>query len=455
MLIGIRRCCLFFSALFLALTCAGCGADTGIPQQTKELVPTLTSTPIQPSALSDEEAAVFDMDAIYASFNDSAREFPEELNLANNAGLLSQHDVTGPFFIVTNQYGNAILPDVDYEAGAEAAALPEGFRLARAEDEALDGYRALIETPEKLAAVASGEKKTVFVVLENIGYELLGRYDPDFELYEQVFRVSFYGLEGNLLAWRIAYANLSGPLTLSTGDYYNDANHRNIYRGDANDVTSPWPCALDGLFWENGFMIVDSELRACSLESDVIVVPEGVTSIAMNALSDHTMREIVLPEGLESIGYAAFSGCVNLSAVNIPDSVTFIDSYAFYETPWLDERQDTFVIVGAGLLITYRGADASVAIPEGVRVVCPLAFDGGNMTHIIVPEGVLELRASPVYGAAFTSLYELQRIELPDSLARMDPGCIGCNAGDVTVVCSPGSSAEQYALENGFRVEHR
>ncbi|HWQ58514.1 MAG TPA: hypothetical protein VN540_05795, partial [Clostridia bacterium] len=124
--IGIRRCCLFFSALFLVLTCAGCGVGTGVPQQTKEPILTPTSAPIQPSTLSNEEAAAFDMDAIYASFNDSAREFPEELNLTNNAGLLSQHDVTGPFFIVTDQYGNAILPDVDYEAGAEAVALPEG-----------------------------------------------------------------------------------------------------------------------------------------------------------------------------------------------------------------------------------------------------------------------------------------------------------------------------------------
>ena len=40
--------------------------------------------------------------------------------------------------------------------------------------------------------------------------------------------------------------------------------------------------------------------------------------------------EFTVPDGVISIGYAAFSGCRNLMSITITDSVTSIDSYAFY-----------------------------------------------------------------------------------------------------------------------------
>ena len=52
-------------------------------------------------------------------------------------------------------------------------------------------------------------------------------------------------------------------------------------------------------------------------------VPDATVALADYAFSNNTsLRRVVLPEGLTSIGYGAFDGCDNLTDIVIPDSVT-------------------------------------------------------------------------------------------------------------------------------------
>ena len=43
--------------------------------------------------------------------------------------------------------------------------------------------------------------------------------------------------------------------------------------------------------------------------------------------------EVVIPDGVKSIGIAAFKGDTNLTSVTIPDSVTYIEEPAFENCP--------------------------------------------------------------------------------------------------------------------------
>lgn len=61
-----------------------------------------------------------------------------------------------------------------------------------------------------------------------------------------------------------------------------------------------------------------------------------VTSIAKDSLRVLNLTSVVIPEGVESIGNAAFYDN-DLTTVTIPASVTFIDSYAFFGNPTLTE----------------------------------------------------------------------------------------------------------------------
>jgi len=54
------------------------------------------------------------------------------------------------------------------------------------------------------------------------------------------------------------------------------------------------------------------------------VIPAGTIAIGEEAFAGIVAQEIILPEGLESIGAGAFSGCAQLSLINLPLSATDI-----------------------------------------------------------------------------------------------------------------------------------
>ncbi len=61
-----------------------------------------------------------------------------------------------------------------------------------------------------------------------------------------------------------------------------------------------------------------------------LTIPDSVTSIGNYAFYNFTSLEsISIPDGVTSIGGSAFSGCTNLTSISIPDSVTSIGGYAF------------------------------------------------------------------------------------------------------------------------------
>ena len=123
-----------------------------------------------------------------------------------------------------------------------------------------------------------------------------------------------------------------------------------------------------------------------------VTIPSGVTAIAEKAFDLNLyLAKVVIPEGVTSIGRQAFRQCAALSDVTIPKSVTAIGDNAFYETPWLKNQGDFPVF--AGILLTYQGADVE---------------------HIVVPNGVKEIAAG-----AFARASSARRITLPATLKKI------------------------------------
>lgn len=128
--------------------------------------------------------------------------------------------------------------------------------------------------------------------------------------------------------------------------------------------------------------------------------PEGVTSVDKFAFARSGLNSIIIPDGVTSIGYAAFYHCDSLSDVVIPASVTTIEENAFSHTPWLENwlaggenaedsgtpgdegmtevsvtsGADDFLIVGDGVLLAYRGSEEEPDLPPEVKSVVPGAL---------------------------------------------------------------------------------
>lgn len=67
-----------------------------------------------------------------------------------------------------------------------------------------------------------------------------------------------------------------------------------------------------------------------------LVIPEGVTSIGSYAFSGRTgLTNITIPDSVTSIGQDAFEGCTGLTSITIPNSVTSIGKKAFIHCPAL------------------------------------------------------------------------------------------------------------------------
>ena len=59
-------------------------------------------------------------------------------------------------------------------------------------------------------------------------------------------------------------------------------------------------------------------------------IPDNITEIGANCFNDTYLTDVLIPEGVLSIGDSAFWGCNNMTSITIPESVTAIDSWAFY-----------------------------------------------------------------------------------------------------------------------------
>ena len=83
-------------------------------------------------------------------------------------------------------------------------------------------------------------------------------------------------------------------------------------------------------------------------------------------LNEEEVKDLVIPNSVTSIGFAAFYGCSGLTSVTIPNSVTSIETFAFYGCSGL----------------------TSVTIPNSVtRIYADAFWCCSGLTSIVVQEG--------------------------------------------------------------------
>ena len=129
-----------------------------------------------------------------------------------------------------------------------------------------------------------------------------------------------YWNEGNL-TWKL---DADGTLNISgTGamkDYDSDSNPSPIYNNsDVKEVVI-----------EDGVTSIGyATFTGCSSLTS-ITIPDSVTSIGYATFTGcSSLTSITIPDSVTSIGYATFAGCSSLTSITIPDSVTSIGESAF------------------------------------------------------------------------------------------------------------------------------
>ncbi len=91
-------------------------------------------------------------------------------------------------------------------------------------------------------------------------------------------------------------------------------------------------CAIDFAAYSSNPLYYAKNLYLNNQLVTDLVIPDGVTSIGSSAFrSCSSLTSITIPDSVTSIGDYAFRSCSSLTSITIPDSVTEIGDYAFYD----------------------------------------------------------------------------------------------------------------------------
>ncbi len=125
-----------------------------------------------------------------------------------------------------------------------------------------------------------------------------------------------------------------------------------------------------------------------------LIIPEGIASIGRYAFFGCSgLTSITIPEGVTSIGYDAFSRCTGLTSITIPEGVTRIDSGVFSGCSGLTSITipESVTSIGWGAFSNCSGL-TSITIPESVTKIDDYAFSGcSGLTSITIPESVTSI----------------------------------------------------------------
>lgn len=125
--------------------------------------------------------------------------------------------------------------------------------------------------------------------------------------------------------------------------------------------------------------------------------PNGIKSVGDFSFARSGLNRIVIPVGVNHIGYGAFYHCDNLQSVSIPPTVTEIEPAAFGHTPWLSNWYsgsdvDDFLVVGDGILIAYKGTKQAVNIPSNVKKIGAEVFQNhSEIRAVYLPDALVEI----------------------------------------------------------------
>lgn len=171
-----------------------------------------------------------------------------------------------------------------------------------------------------------------------------------------------------------------------------------------------------------------------------VTLPASLRVTQSFAFGSSGIRELVFPEGMESIGDTSCSGCVDLERAVIPDSVTRIDPKAFCGCPKLifefTGEHPHFRVENNGLIdengrfvcLANDQISGVYSIPKGVTVIGDNAFSSAYLEHQIHLTGVeLPDTVTEVDSYAFTGWQGLERIIFPASVKKLGLSIVeGC-----------------------------
>ncbi len=177
-----------------------------------------------------------------------------------------------------------------------------------------------------------------------------------------------------------------------------------------DDETDPG----DNLPWKSYVM----DIKTATIGKEVTGVYAGCFTGCKN------LTRVNLPDTLKYIGYCAFSDCSSLKSITIPESVTEFDSFAFYNAAALESIVIPKNVTKMGV---YAFSDCyslkSVKLLAEVKELPSDCFSGcSSLTDVELPDSIEEFSNQNV----FSDCTSLKTIKLPANLKYLGERAFEC-----------------------------
>ena len=188
------------------------------------------------------------------------------------------------------------------------------------------------------------------------------------------------------------------------------------------------PTDLDGVYSiKKGVKIIANHAFSwCFYSLKSIIIPDSVTSIGDGAFSEcHSLKSINIPDSVTRIGYSAFKSCGGLTSISIPPSVTTIEDGTFLGCHSLRNINipDTVTRIGRS---AFEDCDSltSINIPPSVTTIEDGTFLGcHSLRNINIPDTVTSIE-----DYAFSECNSLKNINIPNGVTWIgDSAFFYCN----------------------------
>ncbi len=165
-----------------------------------------------------------------------------------------------------------------------------------------------------------------------------------------------------------------------------------------------------------------------------VIIPDSVKFIDEYAFIEcSSLKKAVIPAGVEIIGIGAFYGCSKLEDVVLPEKIRYIGSFAFHNCDSLEE-----IIVPSGIKNILENTFEfcfnlkKVKIANGVKTIEKYAFCGcSELNEVIFPESL-----EYIGNDAFSYCEKLKGVKLPENIKYISEGAfLSCR--DLTEIKVP------------------
>ena len=203
-----------------------------------------------------------------------------------------------------------------------------------------------------------------------------------------------------------------------------------------------------------------------------IIIPEGVKTIGDYAFAgNYTLKKVVFPNTLTTIGDWAFDSC-GIEELFIPKNVMVLGEYAFsmgelkkvtfeegskvkelprdvFSMSFLSEINipDGVEKIGRAAFMCCNFTE--ITIPDSVRTIGHIAFGGNeNLTSLHIPKGVTELESGALYDEEHATIAAFTVAEDNPAYKAVD-GNIYSKDGTVLVQYAGGKADTEFTVPNG------